>query len=497
MNKLTVHEQLKSWGQGGVCVAITLGFTLGALSACSDLLEVELPAQLGDTVLEDPLGAETAVNSVIGQFEDAYDDFAWELQGLSDGCEGLLNSPGIFLACLYSPFGDFDWYIPLQISRNFAFNLHNQLESEWTVEEVPRRDEFLAITSLYAGAALTMMGGVYCEVTIDGGPLMTPEDTYVMAEEWLTQAISEIQSAGDFKLPYGVSSSALITAYAQRAQLRWMAGDDAGALADAQQVPKGFFSWVTRESGPDRRNTAAFYGPLVKYQRLVGVNDWWTGADRTNPLTGEQYPIPVPWTGYLNLGILPDGRAVRDDGLPIRTEGPYRTVVEDDAVRDHRLLHIQGIFQGSAEIKEFHTKYTSEDDDVPWIDWKEIWLIRAELQGGQTAIDLVNELRAEEGLPLVTYADPSDDEDIRFMIIEERRRALYAEGKYYYTKLRNLELMWFPRAQSTAPAGGDPLGGGIRMVMPNAEFELNRNLTLADRGTGCAPEERAVQIDRG
>ena len=51
---------------------LTLALSLGALTGCDELLEVELPAQLGDDAVEDPAGATTLVNSVIGQFEKGW-----------------------------------------------------------------------------------------------------------------------------------------------------------------------------------------------------------------------------------------------------------------------------------------------------------------------------------------------------------------------------------------------------------------------------------------
>ena len=75
-------------------------------------------------------------------------------------------------------------------------------------------------------------------------------------------------------------------------------------------------------------------------------------------------------------------------------------------------------------------KYADEAADIPLVNWREIWLIKAELEGGQNAINLVNEIRAEDNrlfgleLPLVTYADPSNATQIRYMIIEEKRRVL-------------------------------------------------------------------------
>jgi hypothetical protein len=121
-------------------------------------------------------------------------------------------------------------------------------------------------------------------------------------------------------------------------------------------------------------------------------------------------------------------------------------------------------------------------------------LIRAEAEGGQKAIDLVNQLRAADKLPLVTYADPGNAEQIRYMIIEERRRALYLEGRFYFTKVKNLDLLWFPRHQGKQ-FGDARYGGAVRLIMPGSEYDLNPNLTRADRATGCSQYERPVDFD--
>jgi hypothetical protein len=119
-------------------------------------------------------------------------------------------------------------------------------------------------------------------------------------------------------------------------------------------------------------------------------------------------------------------------------------------------------------------------------------LIRAEIEGGQAAIDRVNELRALDGLPKVTYANPGNAEQIRYMIIEERRRALYLEGRYFFTMLKNPDVAWFPRAAGAAPGYGQQLNGGVRFVMPDDEFITNKNLTINDRGASCTPAQRPI-----
>ncbi len=118
-----------------------------------------------------------------------------------------------------------------------------------------------------------------------------------------------------------------------------------------------------------------------------------------------------------------------------------------------------------------------------------MWLIRAEIEGGQRAIDLVNELRAADGLPLVTYADPGDAKEIRYMIIEERRRALHLEARFFMTKLKNTDLLWFPRGVGETVRTGHAMRGGVRFIMPEDEYSFNSSLTQADQGKGCDPAE--------
>jgi hypothetical protein len=143
--------------------------------------------------------------------------------------------------------------------------------------------------------------------------------------------------------------------------------------------------------------------------------------------------------------------------------------------------------------------YADEPDDIPFVSWREMWLIRAEAAGGQGAIDRVNELRTAAGLPEVGYISgaTATAEQIRYMVIEERRRELYGEGgRYWATKLRNLDLLWFPRGEGQTTRQGYFLQGGVRLAMPDSVYETNAHLVavggLAARGTGCDPVESPV-----
>lgn len=494
MSQTTKGPRLGSWA---TLAAATLALSL-AVAGCDNLLEVELPAQLGDEAVNDPAGADSQISSIIGQFERAYDLSLWEFHGREDGGEIRLASPGTNSGDLSygtAPTGATDnWYQFYMTSLRFATIMHDHLDKDWTAKQVAKRQQYLALSSLYAGATLNVLGSAMCEVSIRSSKMMTPDEALTQADAMLTRALSEI-GAADFAVPFGVSTSARTMALGLRAQARWMKGDKAGALADAQLIPKGFTAWVTRDGSPARRNKAYWVGPYSRYAELYDVNDWWKPSSRINPATGQAWPANIPFTGYPYLGIRPDGRAVRDDGLPIRVTGGKASIpgVEPTAVPDSRVKYILAPIQGSgAGSRPIHAKYADLGSFIPLVNWKEIWLIRAELAGGQTAIDLVNELRAADNLPKVTYANPANATQIRYLIVEERRRALFLEGRFVFTKIRNPDLLWFPRADGLSPGAGRALGGGVRFQMPDNEYLLNPNLTLQDRGTKCNKNEAPI-----
>ena len=494
MRIVTERTRRKGWGR-----ALALLLVVGTLSACSDLLEVDLPAELTDQALEDPAGAETQMVTAVTHFEDGYDNhvdllFARESAGEVFMCGpcGPYNIPNAH--------GEFDAFAK---SRRFASFLHEKLADEWTVTQVPRRAQFMAIASIYEGASVGWMGQVLCEAAIDGGELIRAEAALTMAEGLLTRALGEIQatSGGDFAMPSRIASSALAMTHGLRAQVRFAAGNIGGAASDAQMVTQvggdEFMAYVTRE--PNRRNEIGSVRNQGGFLDLYDPIDWWAGD--INPATGQPWPDILPFTGYTFLGIEPNGRAVHDNGIPVRYQGTADLIhigndhgVVAGAVPDTRVTTREVEIQGKGGRGFVITRYPDVDSDIPLVNWKEMVLIRAESAGGQGAIDLVNQLRVYDNLPQVTYADPNNAEQIRFMILEERRRALVAEGRYYQSKLRNLDVSWFPRAVGGTRGFGHAYGGGVRFLMPDGEYINNENMTLDDRATGCNPLEAPVII---
>ena len=487
-----------------VRVGLIVALPLSALTACDSLLEVDLPAQLTEDVLVDPAGVDAQINAVIGIFECGYSAWTLIASGMADVWDPLNGV--IQQVSRYNPRpntgdcddgGNNDWsyYDQFTTSRAQAVGTYDRLTNLWGDNDVDDREQKQALMALYSAAVLDIFGEHWCEMALDAGPLMTEDETLAEGEMWIATALGHInnQPGGDFVIANGVATSAKAMAYGLRARMRWARNDGAGALADALLVPMGFTAWITRESALTRRNRQNHLidSPLIFLYK--DVNTYWQGT-APNPVTGQVWPRPIPFTGYTDLGILPDGRAVWDTGLPVRTAGVSRmTPAEDAAVSDTRVGTID-VLTSQDGLRKTPTKYPNADDDQPLVGWQEMWLLRAELEGGQAAIDRVNELRDFHSLPRVTYADPADAAEIRLMIIEERRRQLFLEGRFYATKIRNTDLLWFPRTEGQTPLLGFIHQGGIRKLMPSDEYDLNPNFTEADEATGCDPNERPTDF---
>ena len=485
MNSFTQRAGVRR--SAGAAGALVLALSV---TACSDLLDVTLPSQLTDDVLTDPVGAAVQINSIITNFETALSDFNWRLAGHEDASEIYLMSPAASSGTTRYEAQDNTVYSNFAVARVFARDLHENLDKKWTVQQVPQRAQYLAITSIYEGAVYSMFASAFCEGAVDGGALMTQKQLHDESERLLSRALTEIGST-DFALPFGVATSARAMAYGLRAQHRWMAGDLTGAAADAALVPNGFNAYLTRDATEARRNLPYYAGTASGFAELKGVNDWWKGPQQpANPVTNRTWPAQIPFTGYTELGIMPDGRAVWDDTqLPVRLAGNYRKPEESTAVADSRVKFRRGQVQGYG-VSYINAKWASEADDIPMVNWKEMILIRAEAAGGQAAIDFVNQIRTADGMPRVTYASAGNAAQIKNMIIEERRRALFLEGRYYFTKLKNLDMLWFPR-KSGVVTGGANYQGGVRFAMPDNEYLLNKNIAdINKRASGCTAGEK-------
>jgi hypothetical protein len=309
-------------------------------------------------------------------------------------------------------------------------------------------------------------------------------------------------------MPNSAAPSAATTATGLRAQILYAQGNLGAAATEAANVSDGFMAWITREAGEQRRNK---YTAAGGFSGMVGPVDWWQVADRTNPATGQDYADPVPFTGYLVLGFGPEGETLDANNIPISwaeqkrdaSSNPIPLAGFTSADADTRVPHEIQPIQGP-EPREVPTKYDSDDDDIPMVNWREMRLIRAlnEAVNGTAAaaIDHINAVRAADGVREITGSYRTALENgtytstMREVVFEESRRVLYAEaGRFWAWKINNTDLAFFPRGQGQTPFQGYAYGGGVRLQFPDDEYELNPNFEplgrLDARGTLCAADE--------
>jgi hypothetical protein len=490
-----------------------LAAAVAVLAGCDSLLDVELPGTVTDDALESPRSAEVLVVSVIAQTECAYSRL---VSGNAAGNEDVFiqwdEMDGAFqyqeivgggASCGSGGDDGYDWFDPFQKAR-YLGERFDEILSEFSDGDVnpflspsfASRQELLAVNAIYTAVPFAVLGEYLCEVAFDGGPLVTPAGALQRAEDWATLAIQRVEAlpAGDMTVPYGIATSAREMAYGLRARIRWAQGDLPNADLDAQEVSQGFVAYVTRDGGldADRENDVYVAHHEHNYVELAGPVDWWSPLlGRTNPVTSTAWADPIPFTGYIDLAIDDaDGRAIDANQNAITVASATGTGVPDPRVPTRSGVAVasdtlaQPIYFGQG-------KYTEFFDPIPLVNWEEMWLIRAEADEAN-AVTLVNDIRNHYVLPNVTYAPTGGA--VEDMILEERRRSLFLEGRFWSVKIRNGDKLWFPRGDGASDANprGESLGGAVRMLMQEAEFQLNDNFTQAERNTQCDPNERPI-----
>ena len=93
----------------------------------------------------------------------------------------------------------------------------------------------------------------------------------------------------------------------------------------------------------------------------------------------------------------------------------------------------------------------------------------AEAQGGQNAVQAINALRSNAGLPSFSSNDPTV---IRDQVIEERRRELFLEGH----RLNDVLRLGLPFDTGLDPKGR-PYGDTTCLPLPESEILNNPNIS--------------------
>jgi hypothetical protein len=481
---------------------------VAATAACDSLLEVDLPSAVTSDALDDPSTAPLQVNSVMGAVECGYSALVVWASGLEDNFQRVAGSGPGFTQYGDTPSGgdcdtgvwDDSFIENMLLARGEGYRAYNQILGG----SVANKERLLATLAMYNAVTLGVFGEYFCDFAISTtetfGQPMTPAEVLAVARGWADSVFLHQATPVAITTTSGtVTADILQTTYGLRSRIRYAAGDLAGAAADAAMVTNNHMAWILREDPEDRRNAIAsvqgnaggvqaqgfLQGPVT-----VGANPGITELG-THPVTGVAWPSPVPFTGYLNLAIeTATGRPVSDAGYPLTTATAGTTA-------DTRVQHATGNTAGGP--LQVERKYGSLSADIPLVNWREMRLIQAENAGPSVAgVDFVNQLRTAAGLPLVAgayrtlvegNADRFDD-----LLIEERRRALWLEARFWSTKIQKTEKLWFPRRVGEwVNTSSYELNGGVRMLMPASEYQIIPNFGgLEARGTGCAAGERPV-----
>ncbi|MQA89727.1 MAG: RagB/SusD family nutrient uptake outer membrane protein [Gemmatimonas sp.] len=326
----------------------------------------------------------------------------------------------------------------MQKSRFVAETAHEKI-TEWG-DEVNNSQQLLATAATYAGLVYQILGETYCESTVDTGPLMQPDEVLAVSEQWFTTALDDIGS-GDFEIVSTTSLKQL--ALLGRARVRLALGDLAGAAEDAAQISTDFVAYTTRDSSVRPRWNHVYRQLNVSgYSAVADVVQWEGG--------------PVPFTGYRDLTIAADGMPTIADGVP------------DPRVP---VLYLNEFLQDGVTDNYAQQKYLSTADPIPVARWAEAQLILAEIEGGTAAVGRINALRDVHGLP--HYAGPTDATSMENLIIEERRREFFFEGRFLAEKLR--KDLWFPRGVGSNHKAVQ-YGMATCFAMPLSEYQNNPNI---------------------
>jgi len=367
-----------------IAMAILLS---GGAIGCSDLLEVDMPGSVVEEDLTDPRISETLALSVEGNTGRAWDQFI--LWSTSHSDEWIPTSGNATnkrrsqrqidknFTALNS-----ELYSPLHVARAEANEFFERVSSA-SETDVPRKTEFLARIRAWGTWPLIAFAETFCGTPLDGsGVTLDSKQLFTLAEAGFTEAIALAEKAGQTK----IKNMALVG----RARARLGLQNYAGAIADAELVPKGFLFSVSRTAGVSRLMNAQY----------VTING-----------------MPNESESRKNASVSPPYRDLRWKGV----KDPRVTVVATGTTTyDFWSQHYR------------HTKINSEGDDTRLASWEEAQLFIAEaaaMTGDLArARGILQAFHASAGIPPVTEVDIPTQADVIRHVIEERRRVLFAEG---------------------------------------------------------------------
>jgi len=224
---------------------------LGGVAACSSidgLLDVDNPAELDESLLNDAALVSVLTNGVIGDFQAMYSDpFVWRGSMLTDEQVTGINweqTARLNQRIVQYDEGDADMmFSEISRARAQADTLIGRLVGG--LSDSPTDDENLATAYAYAGYSYIVMADAMCEATVNvGATLHQPVSLYQFAVDRFTAGLPVATAAGRTDL------ADLMNVGLSRAYLNL--GESANAMAAATQVTANFMYWVEYNDSDNR-----------------------------------------------------------------------------------------------------------------------------------------------------------------------------------------------------------------------------------------------------
>ena len=181
---------------------------VGAVTACDTVdrvLDVENPATIDESALQDERLIEILSNSVVGAFQAAYDDpFIWRGSMFTDMQLTGINWEGtarLNQRIVNFQEGDPDnMFLAISRARNLADSVAGRFRGTGgdALLEAAESDERLAEVLNYAGYAYIMMADAMCEATIElSSTRFQPTELYQFAADRFNDALTVATAAAD------------------------------------------------------------------------------------------------------------------------------------------------------------------------------------------------------------------------------------------------------------------------------------------------------------
>jgi hypothetical protein len=379
---------------------------MAAAAGCdtSNILDVDLPGRVAEASLEDADLARVLVNGVIADAECAWNEYSAAASHHSDEwipASGNLNMRNWGQRKIRATDGilgkgtcdaNYGLYTPFHTARYQAQDVYARLD-RFDAAKVPDtlKTRLKATVRAWGGFAVIALGESFCEVNLDGGPIMTKAEVLGVAEQWFTEAITLAGQLGNTDLEY--------LARIGRARARLGLGNWAGVAADASLIPAGYTKNVTRDTNRQRRWNYVF-----------------------------EYLVSTA-TGFNRHGsVSPAFRGLTVDADGVHTQNAGTTDPRVGAFTNNQL---------SFDFSTIHwtiPKYTARSSPLPLATYKEAQLYLAEAyaqQGGANlanAVAIINARHTAAGLPTWTLGAAATQPQVISHILDERARELFAEG---------------------------------------------------------------------